>query len=165
MLRGFLRILILKALGEGPKSGYSLMKIIQESTGIKPSPGSVYPLLENLKQEGIVNAKGVGRSKEYKLTPKGKAQLQIIDSKRNECLNNFLSGMRMLSALTGEDMKFPMAMVESMKRGVMPFKEVNPEWDNVRGGLFKMMQQGVLKQKSAKVKKILAKAYQELQTA
>ena len=71
----------------------------------------------------------------------------------------------MLSALTGEDMKFPMMMVESMKKGVMPFKEVNPEWANVRGGLFKMAQQGVLKQKSNKVKKILAKAYQELQSA
>ena len=71
----------------------------------------------------------------------------------------------MLSALTGEDMKFPMAMVENMKRGVVPFKEVNPEWDKLRGGLFVMMQQGILKQKSIKVKKILAKACQELKTA
>ena len=51
MLRGFLRIVVLKALAESPKSGYALMKYIEERIGSKPSSGSMYPLLDKLKTE------------------------------------------------------------------------------------------------------------------
>ena len=57
MLRGFLKIVVLKALAESPKSGYSLMKFIEERVGSKPSSGSMYPLLDSLKTEGLVEAK------------------------------------------------------------------------------------------------------------
>ena len=164
MLRGFLKIVVLKALAEGPKSGYSLMKHIEEKVGSKPSPGSMYPLLDSLKTEGLVEAKGVGRATEYKLTVDGRHRLHAIDEKRNECLNNFLEGMKMLSAMTGEDMTFPMAMVESMRKGVFPFKEINPEWDNVRNEVFLMMRAGKLKEKSPKVRKILAQTFKELKS-
>lgn len=163
MLRGFLRIVVLKALAESPKSGYSLMKFVEERVGVKPSPGSMYPLLDNLKKEGLVAVKGVGRAKEYKLTISGRHNLHIVDEKRNECLSNFLEGMKMLSALTGENLSFPMAMVESMKKGVFPFKEINPEWDNVRNEVFMLMRQGKLKAKAPKVRRILAGTFKELE--
>ncbi len=155
---------MLKALAESPRSGYSLMKHIEERVGTKPSPGSMYPLLDNLKTEGLVEAKGVGRATEYKLTVDGRHKLHSIDEKRNECLNNFLEGMKVLSAITGEDMGFPMAMVESMKKGVFPFKEINPEWDTLRNQMFLMMKSGELKQKAPKVRKALALALKELKS-
>ncbi len=164
MLRGFLKIVVLKALADGPKSGYSLMKFVEERVGSKPSPGSMYPLLDNLRKEGLVNVKGVGRAKEYSLTVDGKHKLHAVEEKRNECLNNFLEGMKMLSAMTGEDMSFPMAMVESMRKGVFPFKEINPEWDNVRNELFMLMRQGKLNEKAPKVRKILSSAFKELKS-
>ena len=162
MLRGFLRIVVLKALAESPKSGYSLMKHIEEKVGVKPSSGSIYPLLTKLKKEGLVEVKGVGRKKEYKITITGKHNLHQIEEKRTECLTNFLEGMKMIQALTGENMTFPMAMVENMKKGVFPFKEVNPEWDNVRNDLFMMMKHHSLKKNAVKVKKILATTHKEL---
>ena len=162
MLRGFLRVVVLKALAESPKTGYSLMKHVEGKVGVKPSPGSMYPLLNTLKKEGMIEFKGVDHTKQYKLTIKGRHDLHSIEEKRNECLDNFLEGMKMLSALTGEDLKFPMAMVESMRRGVFPFKEVNPEWDNVRNELFMLMKQGKLKAKAPKVRKILAGTYREM---
>lgn len=162
MLRGFLKILVLKALGDGPKTGYSLMKFVEERMGAKPSAGSIYPLLDQLKDDGMVTVKDIERTKEYKLTPKGKAQLEIVEQKRNECISNFLQGMKMMSALTGEDMTFPMAMVESMRRGEAPFKEINPEWDALRHDLFTKMQEGALKKHAAKIRKILATAHKEL---
>jgi DNA-binding PadR family transcriptional regulator len=164
MLRGFLNVVVLKALAEGPKSGYALMKYVQERVGVKPSPGSMYPLLDNLKADGLVTVAGDGRSKEYRLTPRGRKDLQLIEQKRNECLTNFLEGMKMLSALTGEDMKFPMAMVESLRKGTFPFREINPEWDDVRNEVFQMMRQGTLKEKAPKVRKILAAAYRGLKS-
>ena len=72
--------------------------------------------------------------------------------------------MKMLQTITGEDMAFPMAMVQSLRKGVFPFKEVNPEWDNVRNDLFMMMRQHTLKKNSTKVKKILAKTHKELES-
>jgi len=162
MIRGFLRIVVLKALGDGAKSGYSLMKFVEEKVGSKPSSGSMYPLLDALSKEGLVEVKGVGRTKEYKLTIAGKHKLENIEEKRNECLQSMVEGMKMMSALTGEDMHFPMAMVESIRRGEMPFREVNPEWDNIRNHMFLMWKSGALKQKSAKVKKVLASAFKEL---
>jgi formylmethanofuran dehydrogenase subunit E len=162
MLRGFLKILVLKALGDGPKSGYALMKYVEERMGAKPSPGSMYPLLDALKADGFVVEKGKGRANEYRLTPKGKAQTEVIEQKRTECLTGFIEGMKMLSALTGEDMAFPMAMVDSMRRGEIPFKEINPEWDNVRNDIFTMLRKGALKQQAPKIRKILQHAHKEL---
>lgn len=165
MLRGFLKIVVLKALGESPKSGYALMKFVEERVGVKPSPGSIYPLLDQLRKGGLVTAKGVGRITEYKLTADGKQRLKLIEEKRGECLTNLIEGMKMLSALTGEDMSFPIAMVERARKGEMPFKEINPEWDSVRGTLFALMQRGTLHEKAPRIKKILAETSKELKAA
>ena len=164
MLRGFLKIVVLKALGESSKSGYSLMKYVEEKVGSKPSSGSMYPLLDALKADGLVEAKGVGRSTEYKLTITGKHKLETIEEKRNECLESMLEGMKMMSALTGEDMHFPMAMIESVRKGEMPFKEVNPEWDNLRNQMFVMWKSGQLKKNAPKVRKILSTTFKELKS-
>ncbi|MEM3154172.1 MAG: PadR family transcriptional regulator [Candidatus Woesearchaeota archaeon] len=164
MLRGFLKVVVLKALAESPKSGYALMKYIEEKVGSKPSPGSIYPLLETLTKEHLIEGKGVGRTKEYKLTIEGKHKLENVEEKRNECLKSMLEGMKMMSALTGEDMSFPMAMVESIRKGEFPFKEANPEWDNLRNLMFVMWKTGVLKIKAPKVRKILSVAYKELKS-
>ena len=164
MLRGFLKIVVLKALAAGPKSGYALMKYVEEKIGSKPSSGSMYPLLDNLTKDGLVESKGVGRTKEYKLTIDGRHRLESIEEKRTECLDSMLDGMRMMSALTGEDMHFPMAMLESVRKGEMPFKEVNPEWDSLRNQMFVMWKAGELKKNSSKVRKILSNAYKELKS-
>ena len=164
MLRGFLKIVVLKALAKEPKSGYALMKYVEEKVGSKPSPGSMYPLLDNLTKERLIEGKGVGRTKEYKLTVEGKHKLESIEEKRNECLDSMVEGMKMMSALTGEDMHFPMAMLESVRKGEMPFKEINPEWDTVRDFMFYHMRHGTLKQKAPRIRKILARACKELKS-
>ena len=162
MLRGFLRIVVLKALADEHKSGYSLMKYVVDKMGTKPSPGSIYPLLEKLKKESLIDVKIVDKSKEYRLTQKGKQKLNEIEQKRTECLCNLIEGMKMLSAITGEDMVFPVAMVESIKRGEIPFKEINPEWDSVRSIIFEMMQQNKLNKNSKQIRNILSKTMKEL---
>jgi DNA-binding PadR family transcriptional regulator len=164
MIRGFLNILVLKELDEGPKSGYELMKRLEERVGTKPSPGSIYPLLEELKKDRLVAFKGDGRSKEYHLTAEGKKRLKMIDEKREECLKSFLGGMKMLSAMTGEDMTFPMAMVDSMRKGVFPFKEINPEWDQLREALFVMMRKNTLGKNARQVRKIISNALREMKS-
>jgi PadR family transcriptional regulator PadR len=164
MIRGFLNVLVLKELDASPKSGYEMMKHIEERIGTKPSPGSIYPLLEELKKDRLVEFKGDGRSKEYHLTAEGRKRLKSMYVKREECLRSFIEGMKMLSAITGEDMSFPMAMVDSMRKGVFPFKEINPEWDQLRESLFVMMRKNTLGRNAKPVRKILGNALKEMKS-
>lgn len=50
MPRGFLKFYILKTLKNSPKHGYDLMKSIERSSGWRPSPGAIYPMLKRLKK-------------------------------------------------------------------------------------------------------------------
>jgi len=75
--KGDVRIAIIAILhdAETPsRNGYAIMKAIAEATegGWSPSPGSVYPTLQQLVDEGLVTASGDGRSTEYSLTDEGR---------------------------------------------------------------------------------------------
>lgn len=78
--KGFLRYQVLRFLAEKPMSGSELMSEIEKRTNKywKPSPGSIYPLLAWMRDNGyIVEApqKEVG-IKRYTLTDKGKGFLE-----------------------------------------------------------------------------------------
>lgn len=161
-LRGCLRLLTLKALAGGPKSGYGLMSFVEEKVGGRPSSGSMYPLLESLQEEQLISTKKASRGAQYALTRKGRQRLKVIEKKRDEIMQNFLDGMRTIEALTGEDMHFPKQVVQSLKRGEVPFKEANPEWEELRARVFWLWQSGRMKAKRADVKKILKRTNQEL---
>ena len=64
-------------LAEEPRNGYQLMQEIeQRSDGVwRPSPGSVYPALQQLEDEGLVRVEGEGR-KAYTLTDEGRAHVE-----------------------------------------------------------------------------------------
>jgi DNA-binding PadR family transcriptional regulator len=74
--RGDVRDLLLAALLEGPAHGYELMdRLEQRSFGRwRPSPGSVYPLLQLFEDHGLVEAQTVDGRKVFQLTDAGRAQ-------------------------------------------------------------------------------------------
>lgn len=67
--RGWLRPAILKLLQEKPMNGMEIMNRFNEASHgwWKPSPGSIYPLLETLETEGMLKKKADGR---YEVTKK-----------------------------------------------------------------------------------------------
>jgi DNA-binding PadR family transcriptional regulator len=73
--RGDVRAAILSLLAEAPSNGYGLIKAIAEKTGgfWRPSPGSVYPTLQQLVDEELIEARGEGRRTEFELTESGRA--------------------------------------------------------------------------------------------
>ncbi|TQL46749.1 PadR family transcriptional regulator [Homoserinimonas aerilata] len=73
--RGDVRLAILSLLGEGASNGYGLIKAIAEKTGgtWRPSPGSVYPTLQQLVDEELISSTGDGRRTEFELTDAGRA--------------------------------------------------------------------------------------------
>jgi DNA-binding PadR family transcriptional regulator len=78
MSRGDVRAALLVLLDEQPHSGYSLMEELERrSNGAwRPSPGSVYPTLQQLEDEGLIQPQeGEGRTP-YVLTDAGKAYVE-----------------------------------------------------------------------------------------
>lgn len=76
MGRGDVRAGILALLAEGPMHGYQIIREIEKrSNGAwKPSPGSVYPTLQLLADEGLILAEEADGRKTYSLTESGKAE-------------------------------------------------------------------------------------------
>lgn len=75
MGRGDVRTAILAILAEQPMHGYQIIQEIEERShgAWKPSPGSVYPTLQLLADEGLVLAEESGGRKTYSLTEEGRA--------------------------------------------------------------------------------------------
>jgi DNA-binding PadR family transcriptional regulator len=73
--RGDIRAAILALLAEEPMHGYQIIQVISERSGgnWRPSPGSVYPTLQQLEDEGLVEpaASESGR-RVYTLTESGR---------------------------------------------------------------------------------------------
>ena len=74
--RGNVRGLLLAALLDGPAHGYELIRRLEGQAGgrWRPSPGSVYPLLQMLEDEGLVHGRDSGGRKVYELTERGLSQ-------------------------------------------------------------------------------------------
>ncbi|MCL4373695.1 MAG: PadR family transcriptional regulator [Candidatus Marsarchaeota archaeon] len=67
--RGALRPIVLSLLNESPKNGAELSDAIESMYEWRPSPGALYPLLEELESEGVIRKKG----ERYELADNAKA--------------------------------------------------------------------------------------------
>ncbi len=76
MRRGDIRRSILAALKESPAHGYEVMRRLEEMSGglWRPSPGSVYPHLQMLEDEGMVRSSEVDGTRIFTLTEAGEAE-------------------------------------------------------------------------------------------
>ncbi len=71
--RGDVRAAILALLAEQPRNGYQMIQELGERTGgvWKPSPGSVYPALQQLEDEGLVRSVEHEGRRAFELTDEG----------------------------------------------------------------------------------------------
>ncbi len=80
--RGDVRSAILALLAERPMHGYEVIGELSERTeGFwRPSPGSIYPALQSLEDDGLVTAstEGPGGKRRYSLTDKGRAAASAL---------------------------------------------------------------------------------------
>ena len=74
MKRGDVRSSILRLLHEAPMHGYQIIHEIESRSGgvWKPSPGSVYPTLQLLADEGLIEAQESDGRRTYSLTVTGR---------------------------------------------------------------------------------------------
>ncbi len=88
LLQGTLDLLILQTLRQGPTHGHAIAKAIQRNSEevLLVEQGSLYPALHRLLKRGwIVAVEGVSennrRANYYRLTAKGRKQLEVETSK------------------------------------------------------------------------------------
>lgn len=76
MRRGDTRALLLAGLLDGAAHGYELMQLLEQRSGgrWRPSPGSVYPQLQQLEDEGLVTGSTADGRKVYELTDAGREE-------------------------------------------------------------------------------------------
>ena len=83
--KGTLSFIVLNAISKKELYGYQLIEIIKETTAIEIAEGTLYPLMNRLKQEGLATSKWVEQAsgiprKYYMLTDQGKETLEQMRS-------------------------------------------------------------------------------------
>jgi len=70
------RAAVLALLNERPMHGYEMITELETRTGgiWRPSPGSVYPTLQMLEDEGLIVSEEAGGRKRFTLTDAGRAE-------------------------------------------------------------------------------------------
>lgn len=76
--RGEARYVLLDALRDGPKHGYEIIKALEERSAGRyaPSPGTVYPTMQFLEDQGLVRADQESERRVYALSEAGRAALE-----------------------------------------------------------------------------------------
>jgi len=74
---GEVRLALLSLLSEGPRHGYELMRQLEErsSGAYRASAGTVYPTLQQLEDEGLVQSESVDGKRVYRMTEAGQREL------------------------------------------------------------------------------------------
>ena len=92
-MRGFLSFLILWLVSKKGMTGAEIALELEKRKGSKPSPGTIYPVLKDLKDKGLLS---VDKDKRYTLTKNGKKELEMslnmffetfcdVDEMRSQC--------------------------------------------------------------------------------
>ena len=81
--RGDVRAATLALLAEGPQNGYQIIQQIAERSGgvWRPSSGSVYPGLQLLEDEGLIQEEVMDGRRVFRLTDAGRAH---VESRKEE---------------------------------------------------------------------------------
>jgi DNA-binding PadR family transcriptional regulator len=116
--RGLLRHIIPRLLRSQKMTGTEIMQRLRDLSNGKwnPSPGTIYPMLSSLEEDGIIEAASTeGRSKTYRLTEQGKKQMVFfVKHRRGEVGEKTRLGPRLWEQLldTEERIHFHMLGME-----------------------------------------------------
>lgn len=162
-----LRIIVLKHLSEKPRAGYGLIKDIHECTGWKPSYGSIYPLLDNLKQEGLVEMEEEGKKKIYHLTAEGKEEVKHLSEQHSLMITKMQDNMKLMAHMIGlDDKKHDQLMdvfFSAVKQGKMPFKEIMASSTRLKVACWELYKEDLIKKNKTEVNAIMDEATSKIE--
>jgi DNA-binding PadR family transcriptional regulator len=104
---GGLRLYLLKLLDEAPRHGYEVIRLLQDRfLGVySPSPGTIYPRLARLEEEGLVTHDEVDGKKVYRITDKGRAEIQSRLDDLAELEEELTESVRDIAREVSEDVR------------------------------------------------------------
>ncbi len=129
--RGLLRFIVLKFLSEMPMSGAEIVNKVENETGgkWKPSPGSIYPLLAGLRENGFIHESPAFESgmKHYSLTDSGEEffQEQLMLGRKFMEKMEYLVPMFIGGFYFGKNEENLLSAKESAKRFLQTFIELD----------------------------------------
>jgi len=123
--RGRLRSMILWLLYQSPKRGIDIIDDVYKMTwGFwKPSPGSVYPLLSKMEEDGVIRKIDGER---YTITDKGIKEIEeILPLKHRSSIDDAVEELEGLSAFFGEVDKTQLSQYkERIEKALRKIEEV-----------------------------------------
>jgi DNA-binding PadR family transcriptional regulator len=104
---GRLRLYLLKLLDESPRHGYEVIRLLQDRfMGVyAPSPGTIYPRLARLEEEGLVTHDEADGRKVYRITDKGREELRNRSDDLSELEDEITASVRDIAREVTEDVR------------------------------------------------------------
>jgi DNA-binding PadR family transcriptional regulator len=104
---GRLRLYLLKLLDEAPRHGYEVIRLLQDRfMGVyAPSPGTIYPRLARLEEEGLVTHDEADGRKVYRITDKGREELRTRLDDLAELEEEITASVRDIAREVTEDVR------------------------------------------------------------
>jgi len=140
---GALRLVVLGLIGEEPRHGYDIIRGLKArfQGSYSPSPGSIYPILQQLADAGLVSSSSHGPRRRFAITEAGKTYL----SEQRAELDAINAELERASAPMGE---------QGVGEAIQGF----------RGALFAKMRRGALNaDQAARLRDVLERARREIE--
>jgi DNA-binding PadR family transcriptional regulator len=104
---GSLRLYLLKLLDEAPRHGYEVIRLLQDRfLGVyAPSPGTIYPRLARLEEEGLVTHDETDGRKVYRITDRGREELHARLDDLAELEEEITASVRDIAREVSEDVR------------------------------------------------------------
>jgi DNA-binding PadR family transcriptional regulator len=104
---GSLRLYLLKLLDEEPRHGYEIIRLLQDRfLGVyAPSPGTIYPRLARLEEEGLVTHDEIDGRKVYRITERGREELHARTDDLAELEEEITASVRDIAREVSEDVR------------------------------------------------------------
>src|SRR5579875_1006114 len=104
---GRLRLYLLRLLDEEPRHGYEVIRMLRDRfMGVyAPSPGTIYPRLARLEEEGLVTHDEVDGRKVYRITDAGREELRERGDELTELEQELAESVSDIVREVGEDVR------------------------------------------------------------
>jgi DNA-binding PadR family transcriptional regulator len=111
---GRLRLYLLRLLDEEPRHGYEVIRLLRDRfMGVyAPSPGTIYPRLSRLEDEGLVTHDEENGRKVYRITEAGREELRNRGAELDELEEELSESVSDIAREFGEDVR---ATVRSLR--------------------------------------------------
>jgi DNA-binding PadR family transcriptional regulator len=165
IMKGFLKLIVLMELSKNDMSGYDLINNIESVMGKKPSPGSIYPLMNELIEDKFVSLKEDGRKKIYSITKLGNNHTQRIIKEKQELALKHFEFLKLIKSLSKDDGEKDILLLNKLhEKNCCSIKLHHMEkWIRLRDIAFDIITQNKYKDNKEKIEKIIDSTIEKLE--